>query len=495
MQLDPANTTVVIDTSASPPAPGSVTYKLFANGSDVTAGASFSLADSSIGTFAGPVFTAASLPAGVMGKSTTVAGEASAGKGLGTLTVVQLRKSGANRDFFFVVPHNGDPSPTSEVLAFSTNIKQADVAFVMDTTNSMNNSIKSLKSALQGTLFTQLTAKIPNVGLAVVDFKDFFGGDPFGIKVRQTVTTNLALAQAAVGGMSASGGGDEPEAAFSAMFHALTGEAISGTPALPAHTPAPGTFGGAEFRAGSIPIVVSITDAHMKDPSQGVTLAKLVDAFKAAGGKFVAITETAYLQQFPDLEAKPSALSDATGSSVPPSAFSSVPGCLASQCCTGVNGANRGLTAPNGRCQLNFLSSDGKGVAPGIVAAIEAIAVGSTYDVKAVASNDPKNTGGVDATKFINTIRAMDEGNAANGCPPSPAKDTDGDGIKDTFDQLQVGTPVCFEIIPAKNTIVPPGVDPLFFNAFIDVVTVPGGASLDRRSVLFMVPPKTAGVN
>jgi hypothetical protein len=88
----------------------------------------------------------------------------------------------------------------------------------------------------------------------------------------------------------------------------------------------------------------------------------------------------------------------------------------------------------------------------------------------------------------------MDEGNVDNGCPAATAKDSDGDGIKDTFVAVKAGTPVCFEVIPAKNTIVAPELDPQFFNAFVDVIAVQGNLKLDQRGVLFLVPPKDAGV-
>lgn len=193
-------------------------------------------------------------------------------------------------------------------------------------------------------------------------------------------------------------------------------------------------------------------------------------------------------------ENQANALSDATNSNVPPSAFGSVAGCSAGQCCTGVNGAGRGATGPGGTCRLNFQSTNGNGVSSGVAKAIEAIAVGSSFDVTARPSNDPKNPKNVDATKFIKALRAMDEGNQAAGCPAAPAKDTNGDGIKDTFISVKVGTPVCFEVIPQKNTFVEPASDPQFFNAFIDVVGVQGNVQLDHRSVLFLVPPQDAGV-
>lgn len=492
LTLDPKNVTVIIDSATTPATPGSAVFKVSKNGADVTGGSTFALKDGSLGSFAGATFTSvAALPAGVLGKSTTVQAQGPDGQALGTLTVVQLRKTGDQRDFFFIVPYGEDPSPKSDVLKFSTNIKQADVAFVMDTTGSMSSSISALKSALSGTLLAQLQAAIPNVGMAVVDHKDFGQGDPWGVNVRQVITTTLSQAQSAVNAMSASGGGDEPEAQVGAMYFALTGLANNGSPALAAHTPStPGAFGGVDFRSGSVPVVVEISDASWHDPSGNASIAALKTAFTNAKAKFVNVGDSSF-GTAPETQAND--LSDATGSSVPPSAFGSVPGCAAGQCCTGLNGAGRAPTAA-GMCRLNFLSSSGSGLSSGVVKAIQAIAVGSTFDVTATPSNDPKNPGGVDATKFIKALRAMDEGDPTQGCPAAPAKDSNGDGIKDTFLAVNAGTPVCFEVIPAMNNTVMPTSDPQFFNAFIDVIAVQGNLHLDKRSVLFLVPPKDAGV-
>jgi len=284
--------------------------------------------------------------------------------------------------------------------------------------------------------------------------------------------------------MVADEGGNIPEASIASMQYILDGKANNGI-AAHANT-VPGTFGGVDFRPGSVPVVVNITDASWHDPSGVATMATLKAAFAATKAKFVAVTENI------SNESQANELSDATGSNVPPAAFGA--GCAAGQCCNGVNGAARAPNGPGGTCRLNFLSTGGNGVGSSVVKAISAIAVGTTFDVKAVPSNDPKNAKGVDATKFIKTLRAMDEGNPAEGCPAAPAKDSDGDGIKDTFIAVKAGTPVCFEVIPAMNTTVPATLDPQFFNAFIDVMGLPGNLKLDTRSVLFLVPPTVTGV-
>lgn len=501
--LEPANVVAVIDTATDPPTPATVTYRLTkaTDGGtvDVTKEATFRVADDALGRFDDAVFTSVgNLPAGTLGSATQVAAEVKGGKGLGTLTVIQLRKTGPQRDFFFIVPQGKKPTPDKDVLTFSTNIKQADVVFAMDTTSSMGNAITNLKNAIAQSLLSSLQKAIPNVGLAVVDYRDYpYGnyGEPqqsdFPVKVRQTVTTVLADAQFAVGQYRAGGGGDVPEAQIPAMQHILTGEALTWPSGMvPAHTPAAGTSGGVDFRPGSIPILVNVTDATWHDDysfakaQNTPTFDSLKDAINARNAYFINLTSGD--------EKQANNLSDGTSSNVSPSAFGGA--CGAGKCCSGVNGGPREPDGPGGTCRLNFRHVNGSGVSDGIVSAVAAIAVGASFDVKAVPSNDPSNSDGVDATQFIASIRAMGEGDAASGCPAAPTRDTDGDGVDDTFVAVAAGTPVCFEVVPRENTAVAAGDAPKFYNAFIDVVGAPQNIPLDKRSVLFLVPPKDPGV-
>jgi hypothetical protein len=346
--------------------------------------------------------------------------------------------------------------------------------------------------------------------MAVVDHKDYpiddfpFGSHWYGdtgdwpVKVWQTMTPTVSLVNTAVGKYVASGGNDGPESQIPAMQHALTGEAISwpagGTfptswPAgsVPAHTAPAGRWGGVDFRDGAVAVIVLITDVDWHgeghDPYYfaSPTMASLKAAFVAKKAKFVNITSGP--------EAQANELSDASGSNVPVGSFGVVAGCTATQCCTNVNGVGRAALGPGGSCRLNFLHNNGNGVSTGVAKAIEAISVGSTFDVTARPSNDPANADGVDATKFMKALRAKDEGDPAQGCPAWPAKDTNGDGVKDTFVAVKVGTPVCFEILPQQNDTVPPKTSVQFFNAFIDVIGLPGNVALDKRTVKFLVPP------
>ena len=66
----------------------------------------------------------------------------------------------------------------------------------------------------------------------------------------------------------------------------ITGEALPSSPPIAVHTPAPGTSGGVDFRAGSLPVVVQATDAHWHDSvtiaPEEVEIGKLTTAFNTA---------------------------------------------------------------------------------------------------------------------------------------------------------------------------------------------------------------------
>lgn len=491
LTIEPQNATVFIDTTTGKP--GTLTYTATLGTTDVTGTTTFTLDDPTLGTFTGATFNSAlTLPGGVLGVTTTVNGVADGKAGQAKLTLVKLRKtpdSTGKKDFFFTVPYKKDPDPTRDVLKFSTNINKVDVAFAMDTTGSMGTCISNLKSSLTTKIIPSLAKAIPSVGLAVVDHRDF--GDGWVVNVRQRMTTSSAAANTAVSAMNAGGGGDTPEAQLAAMHYMLTGAA--NTASIKAYTPTAGTFGAVEFRTGAVPVIVLITDANWHDPSGIATTANVTAAFKANNVKFVGINAG-----YKGGIAQSNSLSDAVGSSLPVSAFGGK--CGAGKCCTGNGGAGIAPDAPGGRCRLNFDGGDGGGVGDSVVTAITAISVGSTYDITAKPSNDPKNPNGpdgkpVDALNFIKALRAMSEGDPSNGCPPNAAYDSNGDKIEDTFKAVTVGTPVCFEVIPKMNETVPPLEVAQFFNAFIDVIGMPGSIDLgDRRTVVFLVPPKDPGI-
>ncbi len=520
LELDPANTTIVIDTTGTPVVKATQTYKVSLrnpDGSmkDVSATAAMLVDDPSLGTFAGPTFTSAdTLPGGVKGVTTVVRAIAEGKTGAANLTIIQLRRAPdkpGTGDFFFLVPYKGPPSPDKDVLKFGTNIKQVDVAFAMDTTGSMGGQIAGLKSSLGTTIIPGLAKAIPSVGISVAYHDDYptgsYGSPSCGgalpgdlpVGIIQVITTDIKKATDGANKLEAHCGADGPESQIPAMQHILTGEVLNWPGgSVPAHKPAAGTTGGVDFRPGALPVVALITDISWHDASSSPysfpapTMTTLKAAFLKANARFVDMTTTF------GSETQADELSDATKSSLPGAAFGACTAGGSGPCCTDTGGKGRAATGPSGTCRLNFRYTCSGGtcdVTTGIVNAIKAISAGSVFDVTATWSNDPLNppaeAGGppVDAAKFIKNLRAMKEGDAKAGCPAATTKDTDGDGVDDTFVGVIVGSPVCFEVIPQMNSTVPPKTVAQFFNAFIDVVGMPGAIKLDRRGVLFEVPP------
>src|SRR5262249_2124544 len=149
-------------------------------------------------------------------------------------------------------------------------------------------------------------------------------------------------------------------------------------------TPPAGTFGAVRFRTTALPVVALITDISWHDAGNSpygpevttsVPLSALKAKFVQTNARFVNITQ-------PGEEAQADALSDATQSNIPVSAFKGA--CGAGMCCPGLNGAGRAPSGPGGTCRLNFLHQSGDGVSTGIANAVAGLASGSKFDVSLV---------------------------------------------------------------------------------------------------------------
>jgi hypothetical protein len=86
-------------------------------------------------------------------------------------------------------------------------------------------------------------------------------------------------------------------------------------------------------------------------------------------------------------------------------------------------------------------------------------------------------------------LRAMSEGDATKGCAPNAAKDTNGDGVDDTFVAVDGSASVCFEVTAKNETVLPTGSTQIYA-ALVDVVGATG-AMVDRRLVVLMTPAGT----
>ena len=127
---------------------------------------------------------------------------------------------------------------------------KADIEIAIDTTGSMGGAIAEAKSEATK-LVDAVKAEIPDAQFAVVDFKDASDGPTAEYQVRAPMTGSAATVQAAINAMSATGGGDFPEA-YNLVFDK------AGSPL---------TGGDLGWRSGSRKFVVVIGDA----PPHGAT--------------------------------------------------------------------------------------------------------------------------------------------------------------------------------------------------------------------------------
>ncbi|MGZ6090804.1 MAG: hypothetical protein ACXWUG_02220 [Polyangiales bacterium] len=526
LAIDPINAIVFVDTGKSVIEGGTQAFTVTEAGVDVTATTTFSVVDTTLGSFTGNVFTSTTDLGTDLGRTTLIDAVAASGKKTqAKVTVVKLRKTKdpvtSARDFFFTVPYKGDPDPKDDVLELTTNIQQIDVAFVTDTTGSMGGAISNIQSNLSTTVIPALKKAIPSVGIAVVDHRDVPTGGygstgDWAAKVAAPVTVQtsasaLKIVQDAVATYAAGGGSDGPESQIPAMYYTLTGKGFSwGSGSLPDAKKKTGTSGAVYFRSSAVPVIVLTTDVNWHNgvnassAYSGFTapdLTMLKAAFKTANAKFVAANigteSTSSSSPWPDAID----LSDATKSNLAPSAFNGTgkpAGCGSGQCCTGLNGAGKPADAAGGRCRLVFTAGDGTGVSTSIVNAIKALATGSVYDILPVLSNDPTNPDMVDATVFVDRLEAFADDTI--GCAGTPRKSNSTMTYDDMIGGIVAGKQTaCFRVIPKKNETVPAKDTAQFYRAKINMKgiqpdvevldTTPRVDLGDERDILFLVPP------
>ena len=109
-----------------------------------------------------------------------------------------------------------------------------------------------------------------------------------------------------------------------------------------------------------------------------------------------------------------------------------------------------------------------------------------------VIDDDPD---AVDATVFIDRIVPNTVGGVVDPEDPTvmcvgglDTINSDPDPYEDVFDDVDPGTPVCFDIYPKQNDTVPATALPQLYIAFIDVIG-DSVTTLDTREVYFLIPP------
>ena len=239
---------------------------------------------------------------------------------------------------YFVLPYKA-PEKTKD-FPFSAGVKQADVYFLIDTTQSMQAAIDNVGASLDSAIMPAIlngdpTANppipaIPGAWIGVGDFRDVpwapwgastddvyrsrfnvGGTEVLGNLTEPAQGSGGLVAPANVtqilGSLQAAGGGDAPEGLTQALWIASTGQQYAATLGdywtwNDQSCTAPGALGGPCFRPGALPVFVVVTDApfhngpsasHDYDPSNTggtKTYAETVDAVNALGAKVVGVS-------------------------------------------------------------------------------------------------------------------------------------------------------------------------------------------------------------
>jgi hypothetical protein len=440
--------------------------------------------------------------------------------GIAQVTVVAYRRSGPQQDFFFVLPYQDPSGDQTKPLDFSTAVPGLDVFFTMDTTGSMGGEISNLETSLNTVVTPGIRTQVADSQFGVGSLQDFpldGHGEPGcdqPFRLLQPITSNLTDVATGVNALSSSGspigcGDDLPEAGIETIYQAASGNGLAGP--SPTSVPANHTgIGGVGFRQGTLPVIVTITDAISHGVGETATCdgesvayepdiaafahsrAQTKDALNAICSRSVGIAPTGGFDSCDGVEFL-EYFATATGARVPPAAWDlggRPAGCAAGQCCTNFNGTGRAADA-EGLCPLVFLvDTNGTGVSQSIVTGIQMLTrfatftvptehEGVTTDIDGNPLPAPHNT-----ADFLKSI--VPESYLLPPAPPIvPAPSFD----NESFFSVTPGTVVTFGV-DAFNDFVPQTDQPQIFRA---TIRVNAGSTctitLDQRDVLILVPP------
>lgn len=182
-----------------------------------------------------------------------------------------------------------------------------DIVFLADTTGSMGPTIANVQSnatTIMNTIAGTSSIGTPEFGAA--EYKDFnCGFDPFAFNLDQAITSSVPAVQTAINSWSTPPGSgcDTPEAQINALYELATNPAVGFR--------APGT---------STRIIVWFGDSSGHDPSGGHSLTDAETALQAAGIRVIAIPVDSGLGDGLDSTGQATAIANATGGLVLPSA-------------------------------------------------------------------------------------------------------------------------------------------------------------------------------
>lgn len=449
-------------------------------------------------------------------------------EGNAQVTVAAYQQTGPEQDFFFVLPFEDRAGTQDKPLEFSTDVKSLDVFFNMDTTGSMEGPITNLQASLVSTVIPTIEAEVADTQFGAGAFEDFpWGGfgettcdyfqlsdpdQPF--ELLQEITNSAPNVQAAVNALSLPGGepigcgNDGPESNIEALYQIATGEGLN-APGITNVAANANGVGGVAFREGTMPIIVSITDAVSHENAamcQGSSYsgdgsvaavahdrAQMYDALDAICARVVPVAVGNFSATCGPL-ADGTEFATNSGAVIPPEAWDELvggrpPGCAVGTCCTGVNGAGVAVDAGTGLCPLVYrVNSTGTGLDDTVVDGVQMLAryapftVSTAVDGVAQDQDGAATPVGTTSADFIVAVTPFGHGPVPVQGVPDPVL------TPTTFEGVVPDTDVSFTV-EAFNDFVPQGAQPRLFVATIRVLA-DGCSDLDEREVFILVPPQ-----
>ena len=197
---------------------------------------------------------------------------------------------------YVVLPERSD---VEQIFTFDLTIQMGDVAFMLDTTGSMRDTVEALTGEFS-TIVSRLASVMPDVQYGYGSFNDY-AYSPFGVAgsdrtfwLRQQLTDDVRAVQSELTATTAiHTGADDPAATNEAIYQAATGAGYdldcdglysANTDVLPFKASASdpfggvggqfynttdrstGSIGGFGFRSYALPIIVYATDEVLRDP-------------------------------------------------------------------------------------------------------------------------------------------------------------------------------------------------------------------------------------
>lgn len=357
-----------------------------------------------------------------------------------------------------VIPFDGGPLEVD--LAIEAEVGAADIAFVIDTTASMGDEITQIRSRLRDRIAPAIREAIPDSQLAVATFEDFpvpdygaAGDSPY--ELLQVATSDVALVQAAVNGITLGDGRDLPESQVEAIYQLVTG-AGRGSFVPPSAGCPRGGAGSACFRRDALPVALLFTDNEFHNGPRNAnpygsdvrpapaTYREMIDAATAANLRVIGFDSTGaarrHLQQL---------------------------------------SVDTGAVTPEGEPLYYVVGASAERLDTSVVDAVRTLASNFIQDVDAVlVDGDP--TDGIDARELVDSFL------------PSRAEPPSGIArIEDqTFVQARAGTRL-YWVITLRNDVVAPG--PRARRVRLEVLFRGDGARRLGRTSLDLVIPGADG--